>query len=653
MIRFLQTPGRAKKLVLGAMLVFICVALVLSLGVGGMTPDRYSQAGVIAEVGHEKITTDEVRQQVQRMAPQMQGSNRDLTAMFAPRALENLIFQKVSVLEAQRLGLKVSNEELKDELRNGYFKEQIFPNGNYIGKQAYESFVQDNLQLSPPQFEALMKQDLLTRKLRALIQDTASVTPAEVQRESERQGLKVKFEYALLTPETLMKEINPSENELRAYFEARKALYNGSIPEKRRIRYAVADLNKLQSEIKISPEQIERYYQRNREQFRQPEEVKVRHILAKVPQPEPGKPIDEKALEEARKKAEGLLKQLKAGANFEELAKKNSDDKTTASEGGALPWFQRGAMVPEFEQAAFSLPKGQISDLVKSGFGFHIIRVDDKRQAGITPLAQVKDSIEPVLRQEEAQRQTDALQRTLQSDVAKLGLDAAAQKNHLEVLTSDFVSRSDSLPGLGASPEFMEAVFSTPEKSKPTVTSTAQAIVAFEVPEVRPPQTPTFEQIRNQVAQQFRQERARTLLIAKTQQLSDRARAEHSLKKAAKELGATMKTSELVGVNSQVPDLGSMNGPAGEAFKLRVGDISGPIYDGRDGAVLAVTERKEPSAAELQQASERVREQLLQQKRGEMVAVYVGSVKERLQKEGKIKINENELKSLTRTSAGG
>ena len=653
MIRFLQTPGRTKKIVLGAMLVFICVALALSLGVGGMTADRFSQAGVIAEVGDEKITTEEVAQQVQRMAPQMRGSNRDLLAMFAPRALENRILQKVSLIEAQRLGLSVSDEELKDELRNGMFKQQIFPNGNFVGQEAYENFVRQDLQLSPPQFEELMKEMLLQRKLQALIQDTASVTSAEVQRESERQGLKVKFDYAVLTPEDLMKEINPSESELRAYYEARKASFNDSIPEKRRIRYAVADLGKLQSEMKISPEELERYYQRNREQFRQAEQVKARHILIKVPQPEAGKPVDEKAVEEARKKAEGLLKQLKAGANFEELAKKNSDDKTTASEGGALPWFQRGAMVPEFEQAAFSLPKGQISDLVKTTFGFHIIRVDDKREAGITPLAQVKDSIEPVLRQEKAQAQADALQRALQADVAKLGLEAAAQKHGLQVLTSDFVSRNDSLPGLGTAPEFMEAAFSAPEKAKPTVTSTDKAIVAFQVAEVRPPQTPTFEQIKPELAQQFRQERARTLMIAKTQQLSDRARAEHSLKKAAKEVGATLKTSEFVGMNSQVPNLGSMSGPASEAFNLKVGEISGPIFDGRNGAVLTITDRKEPSAAELQQASERVREQLLQQRRGEMVAVYVGSAKERLQKEGKIKINENELKSLTRNSAGG
>jgi peptidyl-prolyl cis-trans isomerase D len=199
----------------------------------------------------------------------------------------------------------------------------------------------------------------------------------------------------------------------------------------------------------------------------------------------------------------------------------------------------------------------------------------------------------------------------------------------------------------------MEAAFAAREKSPPTVTRTAQAIVIFEVTQVQPPQTPTFQQIKQQVTQQFRQERVRMLLTTKTRELSDRARAEHDLKRAAKELGATVKTSELVGVNSQVPDLGSMSGAAGQAFELKVGEISGPIDSGRSGAVLMLTERKEPSAAELQQSAERIREELLLRKRNETLAVYFGGLRQQLQREGKIKINEDELKTLTRNTFAG
>lgn len=363
--------------------------------------------------------------------------------------------------------------------------------------------------------------------------------------------------------------------------------------------------------------------------------------------------MDEKGVEASRQKAESLLKQLKAGAKFEELAKKHSDDPTNASKGGSLGWFQRGSMVPEFETVAFSLSKGQISDLVKTSFGYHIIRLDDKREASITPIAEVKDSIEQILRQEKAQVATETLERTLAADAAKLGLEAAAAKHGLEVLTSGWVSRADSVPGIGSAPEFMESVFSAQDKSPPDVTRTAQSLIAYQVVEVKPPQTPTFEEIRQQVAQEFRRERAQTLLLGRTQQLSDRARAEHSLKKAARELGVAVKSSELVDVNSQVPELGSMSGPAGDAFKLKVGEISAPIYNGSDGAVLMLIERKEPSPAELQKSMERVREELLERKRNEMLGVYFGGLRQQLEKEGKLKVNQDELKTLTRNTAAG
>jgi peptidyl-prolyl cis-trans isomerase D len=647
MIRFLQTPGRGKKIALGAILLFICFALVISLGVGGMAPDRISQRGVVAEVGDEAITTQEVSRTAEQMA-QQRGYPKRFAGLLAQPALDTAIAQKALALEARRLGLRVSDAELRDELRNGFLRQVLFPNGNFIGQDSYEQYISSNFQLSTAQFESLLKQELLGGKLRALIQDSVAITPADVQREAQRQGTKVKFEYALLTTDDLLKTINPTEKELKEYYESHKASYNDSIPEKRRIKYTVADLNKIQADIKVFPEEINRYYSQHQEEYRRPEQVKASHILVKAPQPGPDGKVDEKAEAAARHKAESLLKQLKAGAKLEELAKKNSDDKVSAAQNGSLGWFQRGAMVPEFEKVAFSLPKGQISDLVKTPFGFHIIRVEDKRAAGVAPVTEVKDSIEQVLRQEKAQNATDSLERALEAEARTKGLEAAAQKHGLQVLTSDLVTRTDSLPGLGAAPEFMEAAFSANEKAPPMVTRTPQAIVVSQVIEVKPPQTPTFEQIKQQVAQQLRQERSRTLLIARTQELSDRARAEHNLKRAAKQLGATLKTSELVGPDSQVPDLGNMSGPAKEAFTLKVGEISAPIFTGRDGAVLALVERKEPSSAELQKSEERVREGLLQRKRAETLNIYFSSLKQQLQRDGKIKINEDELKTLTR-----
>ena len=172
--------------------------------------------------------------------------------------------------------------------------------------------------------------------------------------------------------------------------------------------------------------------------------------------------------------------------------------------------------------------------------------------------------------------------------------------------------------------------------------------VIFKLLAVKPPATPTFEEIHARVEQEFQNERANQLLRQKTQELSDRAKAEHDLKKAAKELGATLKTSDFVLPSGQVPDVGSMTGPAAVAFTLKPGEISGPINSGTTGAVLQVLEKQEPTADEFAQKKDEIRDSLVQQKQGELFGLFVNNLRQQMEKSGKIKINEEEMKGLSR-----
>src|SRR5258707_15719431 len=175
-----------------------------------------------------------------------------------------------------------------------------------------------------------------------------------------------------------------------------------SIPEKRKIKYALFDTAKVQGQVQVTHDDLQAYYNQHRDQYRTPEQVKVSHILIKTPLPGPDGKVDEKGVTEAQHRAEDLLRQIKGGAKFEDLAKKYSEDPGSAKEGGSLGWIGKGRTVPEFEKAAFSLPKGQMSDLVKSSYGFHIIRVDDKQDAHMKTLNEVKDQIEPLLKHQKA-----------------------------------------------------------------------------------------------------------------------------------------------------------------------------------------------------------------------------------------------------------
>jgi peptidyl-prolyl cis-trans isomerase D len=655
MIRFLQTPGPAVKMALGGILLVICGSMVVTLIPGGLGSDVLGAApgkGVVAKVDGDDVTADEVRQTARQMLQQqMQQANPQTMAMLLPyfsqRAAEQLIRREALIAEAGRLGMKATPQEIQDELQHGRYAATFFPGGNFIGQTEYENLL-GNYNLTPAKFEDSVGKDIMLSKLQALISGSVAVSDAEIRAQFIKQNSKVKFEYAVLKQDDLRKGLHPSDVELKAFYDSHKNQYANSIPEKRKVKYAVVDVSKAASNVQISHDDLVAYYDQHRDQYRTPEQVKVSHILIKTPVPGPDGKIDEKGVTDAQHRAEDLLKQIKGGANFEELAKKYSEDPGSAKEGGSLGFIGKGRTVPEFEKAAFSLPKGQISDLVKSSYGFHIIRVDDKQDAHMKTLDEVKDEIEPVLKQQKAQQIAQKQAEKLLSQAKAEGLDAAASSEKIPVINSDFFGRKDMLPGLGPATQFMDAVFSAVDKAPPDMAATSQGFVVYQLQGIQPASTPTFEEIRSKVEDEFKNERSSALLTQKTQELSDRAKADHDLKKAAKELGATVKTSDFVLPDGQVPDIGSMSGAAAVAFAMKPGEISGPINSGGNGAVLSVLETQQPTDADFAAKRDQIRDSLVQGKQQELFQLFVSNIREQMEKSGKIKINQDEMKLLTK-----
>jgi peptidyl-prolyl cis-trans isomerase D len=658
MIRFLQTPGPIKKIVLSSILLIFCGAMVITLIPGGLGSNLNLGGpgqGVVAKVGDQDVTHTEVVRQAQVMLrqqfPRGNAMAGQLLPFFTSRAAEQLITQKALVVEAGRMGLRATDEDLRDELQHGLYAATLFPGGKFIGQEAYEGLLQ-NADLSVPQFEEGVKQDILVRKLRNLVAASASVDDPAVRQEFEKRNTKIKFQYAVISEADIRKGIHPTDAELKAFYERNKATYNNSIPEKRKLTYAIIDSSRIASNTQVTQSDLQSYYNQHQDEYRVPEQVNVRHILIKSPAPGADGKVDQKADEAAKAKAEDILKQIKAGGNFADLAKKYSEDPGSAKNGGSLSWIGKGRTVPEFEKAAFSLPKGGTSDVVKSSYGYHIIHVDDKQEAHVKSLDEVKPQIEAVLRQQKAARAAEGEANAFVTQARTSGLDKAASAKGLQVTTTDFVSRTDSLPGIGNSPQFMEAAFAQTAKSAPDMIQIPQGFVIYQVLDIKPPATPTFDEIRSRVEEEFKNQRATELLGQKTQELADRAKAEHDLKKAAKELGATVKTSDLVDPNGQVPDIGSMTGPASAAFSLKQGEISGPINSGSNGAVLQVIEKQQPSDTDFAAKKDEVRDALLQQKQNELFGLFVTNLRQQMEKAGKIKINQEEMKGLSRTAEG-
>lgn len=662
MIRFLQQSGQTTKYILGGLLLIVCGSMVITFIPGGLTGDIFGGGqpgkGIIAKVEGEDITADEVRQQARQIAQQEASRYGEMAGKFMPflmqqatqQAAEQLITRQVLLDEANRMGLHATPDEVRDELQHGRYAMYFFPNGNFIGEQEYEEMLQRG-NLTPAKFEAQVGDEIKISKLEALISSGASVSDAEIRDQFIKQNSKVKFDYAVLKQDDLRKGLHPTEEELKAYYDSHKASYANSIPEKRKIKYAIVDTGKVEAGVQVTPDDLRTYYDQHRDEYRTAEQVKVSHIWIKMPLPGPDGKVDENKVTEAQHRADDLLKQLKNGAKFDDLAKKYSEDSGSANVGGSLGWIGKAQMTPEFEKAAFSLNKGQISDVVKGSDGFHIIRLDDKQDAHVKTLDEVKAQIEPLLKHQKAQQAAQKKAEDLLKQARAQGLDAAASASGVPVITSDFFGRKDMLPGLGPAPQFMDAVFTAAEKSPPDVASASQGIVVFQLLGVKPASTPTLEEIHSKVEDEFKNERSRTLLSQKAKELSDRAKAEHDLKRAAKELGATVKTSDFVLPDGQVPDVGSMSGQASVAFSMKPSDISGPINSGENAVVLSMLEHQEPADADYAAKRDQIRDQLLQGKQQELFSLFISNLREQMEKSGKIKKNAEEMKALTRAGS--
>jgi peptidyl-prolyl cis-trans isomerase D len=654
MIRFLQTPGPIKKIVLGGLLTVICVLMAITLIPGFGSSSLLTNepaAGVVATVSGEDITTNDVERQAKQMLnqqfPKGGAQASALLPFFAQRAADNLISERVLVVQAQNMGFKATDDDLRQYMQHGQLGQILFPNGVFVGQSEYENFVASN-NLTVPQFEQLVKDDILLNKLRDLVASSATVTDAEVRKQFDKQNTKVKFDYAVIKKDDILKSIHPADAELKAFYDRNKNSYVNSIPERRQLKYVVVDNARLLSQSQVTQSELQRYYQDHRDQYLVPEQVNVRHILIKTPLPGSDGKVDQKAVDAARAKAEDVLKQVKAGGNFSELAKKYSEDPGSAKNGGSLGWIGKGRTVPEFEKAAFSLPKGGTSDLVQSSYGFHIIHVDDKQDAHVKSLDEVKSQIEPLIKQQKAAQASQQEVEQLLSAARSTSLEKAAASKGLQVISTDFVDSKASLPGIGNDPQFMSTVFAQSQNAPPDEAQTHQGYAIYQVTAVKPPSTPTFDEIRSRVQQEFENERAAQLLSQKTQELSDRAKADHDLKKAAKEVGAEYKTSDFVLPDGQVPDVGSMTGAAAVAFTLKPGQISGPIDTGNTGVVLSVTDRQAPTEQEYAAKKDQIRDATLQQQQGEVFNLFLGNLRESMVKAGKIKINEKEMAALTK-----
>jgi peptidyl-prolyl cis-trans isomerase D len=588
----------------------------------------------VAKVGDQAVTLGEVRQQLAQIEQRNQVP-KPLESLYARQILNQLVFQKEIEYEAKRLGITVSDQERADRIK--LYVPGAFVNGNFVGMDRYSAEVQARFQLTVPVFEELIRQGLLEEKFRKRVTDGISVGPNELQDEFRYKNEKIKLNYAVIKPEELAAKINPADAEIKAEYEKNKSRYQ--IPEKRVVRYGLLDTTKIQRNIQVSDDQLKVQYQNNIQQYQVPNRVHPEHILFMTV----GKTDAE--VDEIKKNAEDVLKQAKKGAKFEDLAKKYSEDPGSKDKGGDLGWITQGQTVKEFEATAFGLEKGQISDLVKTQYGFHIIKVLDKETARTKTFDEVKDSLRaPMLLQradQQAAQAADQLAKAIRQS-NKVSLDDLAKQFQLTVSQTRPISPTDPVLELGNSKEVKDAIFRLRQNELSLPIRTDRGYVVLSVPQITPAHQGSLEEVREQVVNDLKQEEAGKLAKTKSEELGKRVKAGEKFEAAAKALGLEAKSSDLISRNDSIS--GAASGKQlGEAFQMKPGDVGPPMSLGNTWMVYRVETKEEPNPSDFEKQKKTLTEQLLQTKRSVAYEAFKTALDNRLKQEGKVKMMTNKM----------
>jgi peptidyl-prolyl cis-trans isomerase D len=583
----------------------------------------------VARVAGHAVSVYEFRRQYQRMIElyrqlynlDRQGPEVLKQLGLGQQALNQLINQYAGLYEAEQLGLTVSDSELIEEIQNMAAFQQ---DGRFIGMEQYRRILQAN-NLTVTQFEDAMRRDILNDKLRNILTDGISATTDEVRRDFLDQNQEVKLRYVLFDPEE-MDLGDPSDEDLKAYYEEKQEDFREA--EKRKIKYLTVYVKP--TDVEVTDEEIEAASTDVPDQ----EQVRARHILIRVEEDEA----------ESARKAEDLLAQLRRGADFAELAREHSDD-TSAAKGGDLGFFTRGQMVPEFEQAAFALGEGEISGLVRTPFGFHIIQTLEKT----TGSGQQRSVAEFQARSAKAERLSSELADEIAVEVrGGKSLEEVAQERSLEVQESDFFERATGIPGMAVGQPFMERVFSLNRGEVIGPEATAGQYQIAELVDVVAARIPEFEEVRENVAELYQEERGRDMARETAQAFRDELREASSFEDLAKSKRLSVTTTEFFKKNSTIDDnLRFSPDVHDQAFSMQVGDFSSPIAVAGTSVVFQLVEKSAVDEEKFSREQLDIRDRLTEQKRAQFYTEYVRNVVDELRRTEEIVINQRLLDDLT------
>ena len=600
--------------------------------------------GYAAKVGPSKITEAEFRReyvQAEDRYRQMYGQSFSpelARALNLPsQVLNSLVDRRLLRVEAERLGLSVSDDEVTArilQMRDQQGNLLFVKDGVFVGEAMYRRMLA-GANLSPEGFEADTREQVLMEKLNRFVTESTFVGEDELKADFEGRTVTAKIAYALLPAPAVSPESIP-DADAEAHFKANAAAYE--LPERRKGKYLLVEAAQLRTAAaaKVTEADIAAEYSSNMDTYRKGEEVSVRHILYKSD----GTPAGDAA---ARGKADSAVKRIKGGADFAALAKAESEDAGSKDAGGDLGSVPRGRMVKEFEDAAFAAAQGEVVGPVKSPFGFHVLQVTARSAERVQPLFEVAASIRARLEEQRASDEARRLARELADRIGKLGKKPS--DDDLRKLTragvtfneTELLARGDAPAGIGPNPSFMQLLFELPvgEVSDPVATARGEAIL--KPVEVKAAGPAAFADVKARV---------KADLVARKQEESALAAARAamtpgaSVEDVARAAGVSVQTPAAFPKAGPVPGLGASKALLDAAFAAAPGETTGPVWiAGRGAAIFRVLEKTSFDAEAFARDKATAMDRLRQQKAGRLFQSLV----QRLRAEASIEVNRELL----------
>lgn len=636
MFDLFRSREKSVRILLGVLLGLVALSMLVYLIPGGPGSGGISSQNIVAQIGGDKITTTDVQRAIQNVTRGQTNLPKGLLAMYIPTIVNQLVEEKALAYKARELGLNISDQELSETIQA-----EVGPalGGKFDMAIYQQALAQQGMTV--PDFERNRRDALMATRLEQTEMQSLIVSDQDARTEYARKNLKIGLQYLDFEGKDFTSKVKQDAALLKTYFDKNRAMFR--TPEKRDFSLVVGGVPEFLQAAKISDDQLRKEYQDNIDSYRVPERVKVRHILVKTQ----GKAKDEAP--KLKAKAEDLLKQIKGGANFADLAKKNSDDPGSGANGGELGWIVRGQTVPNFEKSAFSLKPGELSDLIETEYGYHIIQAEEKQTAH----TQTFDEVKPQLLAEQ-QKQVGAQDLKKAIDAARAevarnpaAVESIAQKYNLKFFKATNFATTDTMPGVNSAPDLTNAVFAAAKGGVTNVVDlNTQSKDAFAVvTNVTPAHNAEFSDVEKDVAQRYTTAEALRLSQEAAKEGAARARKGESLEAIGKSFGIAVKTAAPFTVDGAAEGIGSAS-ILSAAFTSNVGDVVGPVAAQSGQFVCKVSEKSPADMGQFAKNKDEIVQSLSSQRQTIQRPLFRDSIVSDLKHRGKIKTNQEAINRM-------